>query len=339
MSRFDRLPMFISPVGLSLEITRDCNLSCHMCPRNFSTDEKTNMTHRQFIQIAAQMPALRHVTILGRGETLINPHVFDMLMTKKLLFTIVTNGFLLTEKNINKLGNVINVVVSIDSPNSDTYKKIRGASLDVLIRNLQNLKKIRPDIKLTVQSIIMKDNISELDGFLTLCKTVSAGSLNLINIIAFEQSLLQQHQINVTDSIGKLKRFQQRAASEGLHLSATPLLPQRKCFTPWTTPRVSIEGDVYPCCFIFNSSEDHWQEWCLGAKIDVPQQNYKMGNVFKTPMKSILNSDDMVELRAVVRRANKSIMPLQQIKLKACEINSTRFFYCHICFLRHNISC
>ncbi|MEO5359448.1 MAG: radical SAM protein [Nitrospirota bacterium] len=339
LSKFDKLPLFISPMGIVIEITRDCNLNCIMCPRNFSNDKTTNMTYDQFIYIVKQLPALRHITILGRGETLINPYVFDMLKTQGIYFTIVTNGFLLTEKNINKLGNVSHVVVSIDSPNKDTYKNIRGANLDILITNLKKLKKIRPDIKITIQSILMKFNMLELDGFLSLLKAIGTGCLSFVNLIAFNETLSYQHQINIENSIIRLKQIQKKADFEKIHLISTPLLPPRKCFTPWTTPRITIEGDVYPCCFIYNTSGDCWQEWCMGFKIDVPQLNYKLGNLFETPMKSILNSDSFVELRKVVRRANKSTLSVEQIKSLVSNINSSRFYYCNICFMRHNISC
>ncbi|MDI6840946.1 MAG: radical SAM protein [bacterium] len=93
----------LSPRQLSIEITDDCNLNCYMCAHKVFKAEGGNLPLEKFKYILEQLPHLRRISIVGRGEPFMNPNLFNMLDLGKyrdINFNICTNGTLLNEKNI-----------------------------------------------------------------------------------------------------------------------------------------------------------------------------------------------------------------------------------------------
>lgn len=335
----------LAPRRLSIEITDDCNLNCPMCPRRFTKITSENISLSKFKYILDQLPAVKHITLLGRGETLMNPDIFAMLELGKqrgIYFTIVTNGTLLTEKIINKLTNVSRVVVSIDHPRSEGYKRVRGVELGVIINNLKRLKQLRKKIYLCVQSLIMEDNINNLPEFISLAKGVKADEVTLIHLISFDKNLEKKYGSNFKQLDGVLRETKEIAKKEKIKLIATPLLQEpRRCYEPWLSPRISLWGDVYPCCYIYNSAELIWKECYQGICFDVPQHQYRMGNIFKSSFKDIWNGKDYRLLRRIVRQSKEhNLLSPEELSAKRNKNNlNEKFSYCRTCLWRQNRAC
>ena len=335
-----------SPRGLIIAITDDCNLNCPMCPRSFSKVTGENMPLEKFKCILDQFPKVRHVALLSRGETLMNPNLFEMLNIGKfrnIHFRIVTNGTLLTEKNIRRLNNVSIVEVSIDHPHPEGYKKIRGVNLEIIINNLRRLKHLRKEIYLCIQALIMEDNIEDLPEFITLAHNVGADKVNLIHLIAFDQKLYKKHGDNFKAKLEvKIQEAKERAKQFKVNLAATPLLQKpRHCFQPWSTLRISLNGDIYPCCFIYNTSEQTWEEWYQDVCLNVPQFKYKMGNIFEDSFERIWNGNDYRLLRKTVRKSEEhNLLSPEELNKRRKENNlNERFSYCQVCLFRQNRAC
>jgi len=334
-----------SPRKMVIEITQDCNLNCPMCPRKFNKITGESMPVEKFKYILKELQMLKQITIIGQGEPLMHPNIFEILnlgKSKNIEFTMVTNGTLLSEENINKLNGVSSIEVSIDSPDSEGYKKIRGASLELVLKNLKKLKQLKKDIYLRVQGVIMEDNIEDLPGFVALTKSVNADELCLFYLIAFSQDNDKWKSEKFKSLNAKLQMTKNLAEKEGVKFIATPLLQKpRVCSEPWFRPRITLNGDIYPCCYIYITSRSTWQEWHYGDRLDVPQFKYKMGNIFKDSFKKVWNGSDYRLLRKTVRKFDDHCL------LKPEEINKRRrgidpkgkFSYCKNCLFKQNRAC
>lgn len=340
--RSNRAPL---PRSLSVEITDDCNLCCPMCPRRFAEVTSESMPLEKFKYVLDQLPKARKITLLGRGETLMAPDFFEMLnwgSSRNISFIIVTNGTLLHEKNIRELNGVSRVAVSIDSPYPEKYKKIRGANLEAIISNLKKLKQTKKEIYLCIQALIMEDNVEDLSEFITLAQNAHADEVTLIHLIAFDQRLDEKHGDNFKDIDANLQKAKALAERSGIKLAATPLYQKpRLCIDPWNSPRVSLHGDIYPCCYIYETSGPAWQEWYRGVCLNVPQHQYKMGNIFEESFERIWNGSGYRVLREAVRKSEtRSLLPFGEIIKRRGEVDlEKKFSYCKVCLYRQNRAC
>ena len=335
----------LSPHKVAVEITQNCNLNCPMCPRQFNKTTGENMPVEKFRHILDKLPMLRQVHIIGQGEPLLHPDIFKILnlgKSRNIHFILVTNGTLLSEEKIKRMVNVSVIEVSIDSPDLQGYKKIRGANLELIINNLKKLKQLKKDVYLRVQAIIMEDNIEDLPGFINLVKNTNADEIRLFHLISFSQNTDRWESEKFKNLNTKLRLTKDLAEKEGVKLVATPLLEKpRICTEPWFQPRITLNGDIYPCCYMYITSNPTWQEWYHSVCLEVPQFKYKMGNIFKDSFKKIWNGSDYRLLRKTVRKLDDpSLLEPEEINQRRKKIDlKGRFPYCKVCLFKQNCAC
>jgi len=335
----------LSPHKVAIEITQNCNLRCPACPRQHNKITGESMSLAKVKHILNQLPMLRLIHIIGQGEPLLHPDIFEILKlgkSKKIKFVMVTNGLLLSEENIKRLANVPIIEISIDSPNPEGYKKIRGADLELVINNLKKLKQLRKDIYLRVQAIIMEDNIEDLPGFIDLAKETGADEIRLFYLISFNRETDKWESEKFKKLDEKLQTTRDLAAKEGVKLEATPLFQKpRVCTEPWFQPRITLNGDIYPCCYMYITSDQTWKEWYHGVCLEVPQFKYKMGNIFKDSFAKIWNGSYYRLLRETVRKADDpSLLGPKEINEIRTKLDlKGKFPYCRICLFKQNQAC
>ena len=333
------------PRKLIIEITENCNLNCPMCPRQFNKISNENMSLEKFKHILDQMPSLRQITILGQGEPFMHPNIFEILKlgkSRNIHFTLVTNGTLLNEENIKRLDGVSVIEASVDSNHQEGYKKIRGADLNLVLNNLKKLKQLKKNIYLRIQAVITKDNIEDLPDFVRLAKSVNANELCFFHLIAFNQENDTRESEDLKKLNEKLQITKKLAEKEGIKFVATPLFEKpRICSEPWFRPRITLNGDVYPCCYIWTTSGTVGHEWYCGVHLDVPQFKYKMGNIFKDDFKRLWNGPDYKLLRETVRKLDdRSLLSPEKINEERKKVDlKERFPYCKVCLFKQNRVC
>lgn len=134
-----------SPFVTQLVVTRHCNLSCAYC------NEYSNQAHplplKTLIKRANKLKSLGAYSItLTGGEPLTHPEIFELIRCcrydlKFFRTTLISNGFLLTTDNIEKLNvaGLQDLQISVDGIYSNEQTK---KSLSLLRKNLHHLKKL-----------------------------------------------------------------------------------------------------------------------------------------------------------------------------------------------------
>ena len=182
----DRVSWFFpAPKGIHVIVGNRCNLKCGHCPyhspkyRDSHTsgyfDETVNMTTSVFEKIAQYASKNNIALQFGQiEEPLTNELVFDFIRYAKDIgvphIHLTTNGTLLNERRADRLveSGVDSVMFSIDAVTPETYKKIRGASLEKLERNIEYFAKRAKEkgIRLTASFILQEPALQERDAFL-----------------------------------------------------------------------------------------------------------------------------------------------------------------------------
>jgi MoaA/NifB/PqqE/SkfB family radical SAM enzyme len=100
----------------------------------------------------------------------------------RLRLSIQSNGILLTEKNLVRLGaynSRIDILsISIDGASPDTYaQNRRGGDWEVLMNNLANI--VRRNIFIQLNMIVQQNNYREMPAFVRLARSFSANRVYL----------------------------------------------------------------------------------------------------------------------------------------------------------------
>lgn len=335
------------------EVTWNCNQNCKMCPRNLfgPVGKRLNMSMKMFNNILSQLPNLRQANFAGLGEPFMHPNLldmFDILGKKNVDIMMTTNGTMLNEETIKRLPNVrMQIHVSIDSPIENTFKKIRGYDLNNVLDNLRMLKKLRPDIRLVIQSLFMKNTMREFIYFIPILKELNA-SLAILYPISFKHEDEYIYEPFMEEDFKEVKNaFSRLAKSEGISIYDRPPHPLMKvCNEPFMGPMINPKGEVFSCCYIYEArnypdTPISWEEWYLNKKVDVPQHEYCMGNINEESLESIWNKEEYNELRNMVLLCNKTHLSSEVYRelRDNIDLSKKRFSYCRICLWRYNQSC
>ncbi|HPG32121.1 MAG TPA: radical SAM protein, partial [bacterium] len=164
----------LRPLNIMVEITNKCNFNCIHC----YIDRKKNLCidSKKFEEILVSLQKLGcfKITFTG-GEPLTHPE-FDKIISLteqyQFIFSIFTNGHLLTEKIIKRLrlskyfGGFHISFYGVSSAIHDKITGIQG-SFDKLMSNIESLKK--NGIKFILKTAIMKHNYREWEDIMIFC--------------------------------------------------------------------------------------------------------------------------------------------------------------------------
>ncbi|MFC1705707.1 radical SAM/SPASM domain-containing protein [Planctomycetota bacterium] len=158
----------VSPGGLSIEVTTICNAQCGFCPNHELPAETMDLELFKSIATQARALGVKHLTLTGVGETLLDKRFFERLdFLRELDFDAVsffTNGSLMDDKRAARVidSPVTNVIFSIDSVDPEKYWSLRKLKFDQVDRNLKALsKRAKGRIQVSVSSVHEKGNSLE----------------------------------------------------------------------------------------------------------------------------------------------------------------------------------
>ena len=150
------------------ELTLRCNANCVHCGSTAGKKRKDDLTYDQALSIVQQLVAekCQLITLIG-GEYFLYPQWKELLLEIQKLpirYNIVTNGMLLTEKNLDFLvqTRIHSIGISLDGATSNTHNYIRGVPR-CFEKAFDAIKRSRARrIPTTVVTTINRLNIAEL---------------------------------------------------------------------------------------------------------------------------------------------------------------------------------
>ena len=290
-----------------LEVTTRCNFSCTMCLRKTgAVPMNVDMPLGRLKNIAGQLAAMgtvREVILLGYGEILCHPRaleVLGILKAKGFRVTLVTNGQLLTpalSRDLVRLG-LDRIFVSIEGGDHLVHQKVRrGADFSRIVRNLKDLQRYkevrqpgRPEIGL--ETVVTIDNTRQIRQILKLADEVKAEEVLLTNLLPYNAELAKSSLIGLPG--GKILR--EKYASARVKVGRMDYLGPIRCkFIAEGAAFISVEGDVSACLV---TSRAH-SAYILGVQKPIARLSF--GNVFKTRLRDIWNSEAFTSYREKFR--------------------------------------
>jgi MoaA/NifB/PqqE/SkfB family radical SAM enzyme len=248
-----------------------CNYRCIMCNiwRNPDTRAFPIDLFKKAVDDLSRMGCY-YLSFSG-GESLMVPDIMERIAyaKRKIPYVhMVTNGYLLNEKNAQKLGEIgiDDVAVSIDGIGK-THNEIRGVkgAFDKAIEAIKNLKKYSPQTKIVINTIIAPYNIDDLHKVTQLAEEMGVyQKFQPINLHpVFESQKTESKQWEITEEqIEEIKKFVVFAKKKKFVLNSRYFLDQipnyfaknlkkgifiEDCKLPYFYCEFNEKGEMYPC--------------------------------------------------------------------------------------------
>jgi len=262
---------------LQIEPTTRCDMSCSFCAGRHMPPVDLDL--RTFDAALEAFPEAQQLELQGEGESLLHPQFFDMAARagqRGLRISFITNGSLFSPETVERIldASFDKVIVSLDSLQPETFRRLRGAALPKVLDGLGRLaerKRVRglsgPAIGLT--ATILRSTLGEIPALLALGHRLGLdGGLGL-QVLNLMEGYARHYPPELADEVIPARELD-------AHLSELRSLPtlgarldgssplrgffpdlyqdlqpgSRRC--PWLEhgAYVTAEGFVTPCCMI-----------------------------------------------------------------------------------------
>lgn len=294
-----------SPLIIQIEPTINCNLKCKMCASPLLKRQERCLKLEQFKQIVVQFPYLQKISLVGAGEPLLNPEIFDMISYAKsqgIDIGFATNATLLNRGVVDKIisSKVDWVNLSLDGATKEVYESIRvGANFDSVLSNIRNLMialkgKDRPEI--SIWFVLMRSNLAELSQVVSLAKNLGINNISVQTVhywgsAKWKTEMAKENVRNELDEVKNvLKKASVLARSSRINFNYVNIpgkKGRRNCKWPWRSCYITCDGYVTPCCLHGTNPE-----------------LINFGNILKNPFSQIWNNQFYGEFRAKLKSRN-----------------------------------
>ncbi len=254
------------PFFVYLSLTNVCNANCVFCDVRQNKEKLCSIDVYKLIDEFADL-GTKYIHFTGGGEPFMDNNIISYMQyasSKGLEIIFITNGFLL-KNQINKLVNVNlkAVFVSIDSSDPKVHNKLRRTNnlFENAANGINELKKIKPLVKINLNHVINSENIDYFEDFIKLKEKINFDFINPIlikdckeltptkeQVVAFNES--KQHYLdlikkyNISLLCENLNIFNENIDENGARLQNDDM----RCF--FANFAAFIDGPtglVYPC--------------------------------------------------------------------------------------------
>lgn len=300
---------------LYLELTDKCNINCKMCYRRSWKKNFCDMNEDVLKKLTAELKVhsdLKEIVIGGIGEPTFSKHFKKTLeLLKDYKITVTTNGTLIDEELSEYFIKYADVItISIDGL-YDMYKEIRGIDLDLIIRNINLLNKLKNKFSsktplINIQFVLSSENSEEVFKVMDLASDLGADKFIISNIIPLssesKDNILYGRYENK-----ELKNIFNKIMLYSIHKGIKVSLPNyelktiRSCnFISDSAVFICASGDVSPC-YRFSHS---YTEYVLCREKQV--NKFAFGNIENDSLINIWNS---IEYKKFRERILNSLYP------------------------------
>jgi len=290
--------VFSNPFFAQIEPTTKCNLSCEIC-LNPRLTKKEDLSFDGFRMILGKLPHLRKISLVGRGEPLLNGDIFNMVRfakSKRMLVGFATNGTIINRSIINEIvsSGVDWVNISIDSASKDKLETMRaGLNYKILLDNIKNLSEStngssRP--RVAIWTVLTDKNIDELEAIVLLTKKMNIKNLCFQGMHFWGKRSSDRKRID--PSLLSTRLREARAVARKNHINFSYYnMPingnSRACKRPWLSYYISVDGYITPCCL-------------HGAD----PRNMNFGNIFAESFEAIWNNEKYRNFRKALKASS-----------------------------------
>lgn len=305
-----RLKVLSVPLTVMWDITEKCNLKCLHCYQG--EPESRDISTKECIDIIDKLKAKDVLALdFSGGEPLLREDIFEILdyaNQKEFYTTLRSNGTTITTdiaRKIKKVG-VDEVIVSLDGAKAETHNKRRGKnSFEKTVMGLENLS--AESIETIVNFSYNKDNITDVDELLRLCKSFNVSRVNISPVLPVGRATDIQKTLFNEEEICAINtdiwcRYLYMGDYVQTMLSQNSIrhnyrFGTSKCEALTASCVISTDGNIYPC------------------RMFTVLQKYDVGDIRKSDLTSIWQSEKASRFRRETSIENYECVTCADINL------------------------
>lgn len=282
------------PFAIAIEPTTSCNLRCPECPTGMRSLKRAkgfinmDLYRKSIDQLSSH---LIYLTLYFQGEPYLHPDFHAMITyarSKNLYVATSTNGHFLDEANAEATirSGLNRLIVSLDGTNQETYSSYRiGGDFDRVTAGVRRLAAWRQRLGvrhpyIIIQFLVLSTNEHQAISIKKLGLELGADEVQL--------KTAQLNSFREGNPLMPEDRKYARYVSSGAGTFNPKGRLRNRCFRMWTSPVITWDGDVVPCCF--DKDADH-----------------RMGNIGNGKFEDIWNSPGYNQFRKDIRNSRRSV--------------------------------
>jgi MoaA/NifB/PqqE/SkfB family radical SAM enzyme len=206
---------FTYPTQIYAQVNDECNSKCVMCDVwRKNENELPASTWIDALERLRNKISNYKICFAG-GEVFLKKDVYEIFKycnKNKIVFGITTNGILFNEENINKFLslNPYNINISLDSLDSEIYKKIRGVNaLETVLSNIKNILEYKKTtgnkVIITIKTVVNSYNIKELTNIARFAQEMGMNGVTY-DIIKKRRKHFQENKVEDFEKIYNLDK-------------------------------------------------------------------------------------------------------------------------------------
>lgn len=285
------------PISLSIEPAAICQLHCPECALGSDQLIRSNklIDFELYKRIIDEVESsLLYLLLYFQGEPFLSPTIFDMITyaeTKNIYTATSTNGQSIDQTVASKIvkSGLKKIIISLDGITQETYETYRvGGKLN---KTLQAVEYINAEKKaqnrcfplIELQMIVFRHNQHEIEGFKKLAKKMNVQKITIKTAQIYNYA----EKSELIPTIKKYSRY--KIINDNWQLKKKL---HNRCLRMWQSAVVTTDGELLPCCFDKNA-------------------NFSYGNLNKSSVKDLWNSDKALEFRKQVLSNRQNITMCQ----------------------------
>ena len=293
----------IAPITIDCALTRRCNYHCIYCYGMLQENEGIPLSPAvidRFLDDAAEI-GVKAISFVSDGESTCNPYYADAIQRgyrNGLDMAMGTNGFLLTDENLEKILPCLTYLrFNISAGEPERYSQIHGCSENAFHKVVSNIRKAveikqQRGLKVTIglQMVLMPEFADDILPLTKLGKELGVDYLVIKHCSDDENGSLGVDYAKYAQLVEKLKAAES-FSTDTYQVSAkwSKIMSQGKrsyshCFGPPFILQLSGSGLVAPCGMLFNTK----------------YAKYHIGNISEKPFKEIWQSDRYWEVMRLI---------------------------------------
>jgi radical SAM protein with 4Fe4S-binding SPASM domain len=282
------------PYIYTIDTGNACNLRCPLCPTGYHGLERPTslMNLAQFETIIEKIrPYAVEVILHNWGEPFLNPDILKMIRHARTngIGTTLSSNLNLVNRGERFLEEVVesgleHLTVSIDGTTQEVYEMYRkGGHLDRVLANLRHLldyrnRTGRSEPVVEWQYLVMKHNQHQMEDARRMAKEIGADRIRFTGAgLPFKEMSNAKMARDWLSDMPQYRGYSPEGFAERGYLY------DEKCFYLYRAMTVNPQGEVSPCCAVY-------------------EQNADFGNLLKSGLDEVWNNEHYRASRALFSR-------------------------------------
>ena len=304
------------PYFINVEIMNKCNLKCKHCRVTYHGNiikdvnpEFMDLEYfKKIIDRISHLIEKAHLFQFSTVEPLFHKDIFRMMdyvskYNRSIEYPILSNGMLLTEKNIKEVlkRNIPTISISIDGCKKETVEAFKtNVNFDIVISNIKLLRRLCQNrLEVCAVFVATKENIHELVEYVGFCKSLNIDRILVNGFLSFlpENSHLYLYSKQGNPDVQKVFKLAYDSAKRNNIDIEFPLLKAKPLGCGLHSyMNISENGDVTPCILLARKTPFELFSKSATAKPII------WGNIFDDDPLSIWKSKESVSFRQMLKR-------------------------------------